>query len=219
MSVPSSKVIWHRDCSGAPSPGRTTHTGRPGGGAGASGSPPMATRAAAIVSGGAGCHRPSTPVQPSSIPQPSVATPRRWHRQGPDGAVRMAAMAPIVNPGLRRPAAPTGCRLDPSGSVRRRGLPGPHCRTHPVRLTRRLGLHDCRRDGCARRTLDMARDPRPARGGHHRRHPLCDEVVEARHALDRGLAGHAPRWCRDERGVPRSRSPTAATRRTFRSPT
>ena len=56
----------------------------------------------------------------------------------------------------------------------------------------------------------------PQRDGH-RRHPLRDEMVEARHHLDRRLGRHASRRRRDERRIRDRLVATAAIRRTCRS--
>ena len=49
--------------------------------------------------------------------------------------------------------------------------------------------------------LDLGGVPAAAAGDGHRRHPLRDEVVEARHDVDRRLGRHAARRRRDERRV------------------
>ena len=69
------------------------------------------------------------------------------------------------------------------------------------------------------RALDVGGVQGAAERDRHGRHPLRDEVVEARHDLDGRLARHPARRRRHERRVRRSRSATAATRRTCRSKT
>ena len=58
-----------------------------------------------------------------------------------------------------------------------------------------------------------------AERAHHGRHPLRDEVVEARHDVDGRLARHAARAASTRAPSTCSRSATAATRRTCRSRT
>ena len=61
--------------------------------------------------------------------------------------------------------------------------------------------------------------PRPAERGDHPRHPLRDQVVEARHRLAGRLGRHAARRGRDDGRVRRPVLATAATRPTCRSRT
>ena len=69
------------------------------------------------------------------------------------------------------------------------------------------------------RKLDLGRAPGAAARGRHRRHPLRHPLVEAGHGLEGRLARHAARRRRDRGRLRRSRSATAATRRTCRSRT
>src|SRR4051794_2176075 len=85
-----------------------------------------------------------------------------------------------------RPVAP------PARPVPHARLPGPLRRPDAALAPRRLDLLDrrLRRRGPP---LDLGGAPRPARRDRDPRHPLRDEVDEARHQLDRRLRGHAPR--------------------------
>ena len=103
-----------------------------------------------------------------------------------------------------------------AGAVPDRGLPGALRRADAARRPGRVGLHRQRR-GRRRPLVDLGRVPGAAAGDDHRRHPLRDEVVEARHHLDRRLGRHAARRRRDERRVRDGVVATAATRRTCRS--
>ena len=81
-----------------------------------------------------------------------------------------------------------------------------------------VGLHD-RRRGRRAAPLDLGGVPRAAERGGHGRHPLRDEVVEARHRP--GRASPSTRCSTASRPRPSTSSPsaTAATRRTCRSRT
>ena len=62
----------------------------------------------------------------------------------------------------------------------------------------RVELHD-RRRGRGAGVVDVGGVPRAAGGDGHRRHPLRDQVVEARHDLEGRVGRHAAR-CGDDRG-------------------
>ena len=123
-------------------------------------------------------------------------------------------------PRLHPPApGPRGARRPPAARpVHRVRLPGAHGGPHAAGRHRRLEPED-RRDGrpAARVELDAV-PPAPA-GGRPLRHPLRDQVVEARHQL-RG-ASRSTRCSRgsSRRAPTRWPTPTAATRPTSRSPT
>ena len=59
--------------------------------------------------------------------------------------------------------------------------------------------------------VDVARDPRTAAVDLQRRHPLRDDVVEARHDVDRRLGRHAARRSRDRCRRPRTCMATSHT--------
>src|SRR5207244_180126 len=98
-------------------------------------------------------------------------------------------------------ARATGAVCDP-------GLRRPLRRTDAAHLARAVGLLDHRRAGRAAR-LELGGVPCPAERGDHPRHPLRDQVVEARHGLARRLRRHAPRRDRD---VSRVRDPVLGRR-------
>src|SRR5262249_48305312 len=87
-------------------------------------------------------------------------------------------------------------RAYPTRPVCDRGLPRPLRRTDAAHGARVVGLFHRRRAGRAAR-LDLGGVPRPAERGDHPRHPLRDQVVEARHRVARRLGRHAPRRDRD----------------------
>ena len=108
-------------------------------------------------------------------------------------------------------------RTRASRAVRHGRLPGAFRRADPASPSGRVELHRARGDRRAG-DLELGRVRRAAERDDHRRHPLRDQVVQARHRLDRVsldtlLDGveRAPSTC--------SHSATAATRRTCRSRT
>ena len=89
-----------------------------------------------------------------------------------------------------------GSRARPTRPVRHPGLPRPLRRADAAHIARAVGLLDRRRAGRAAR-LDLGGVPCPAERGDHPRHPLRDQVVEARHRLARRLGRHAAGRDRD----------------------
>src|SRR5918994_1740014 len=85
-------------------------------------------------------------------------------------------------------------------AVRGARLSGPHRRADPACRHRLLAVPH-RRHGGRRTALGLGRVPRPAVRGRALRHPLRDQVVEARHELPRRLGRHAARERRHARRV------------------
>ena len=86
--------------------------------------------------------------------------------------------------GRRRDGPPTACR---PASTSTRDFPVLSAGPTPRTSLERLGLHD-RRRGRRAASLDVGRVPRAAERDDHRRHPLRDQVVQARHRLGGRLA-------------------------------
>ena len=94
-------------------------------------------------------------------------------------------------PRLPRPAARRRRRRSrPARPVPDARLPGPVGRPDAPHAAGRVEPHHPRRRR-RRRVVDLGRAARAAGRDRHRRHPLRDEVVEARHDVERRLGRHA----------------------------
>ena len=122
-------------------------------------------------------------------------------------------------PWLPRPPPPRRrCRPRPTRPVRGRRLPRPLRRPDAAHPDSTSGASP-RRRGRRLAHVDLGRAARAAGRDVHHRHPLRDQVVQARHDLDRRVARHAAR--RRSRPRPSTSPPgaTATTRPTSRSRT
>ena len=120
---------------------------------------------------------------------------------------------------LPRPPAPRHRPVPrPARPVRRHRLPGPVGGPDPAHAAGRVELHHPRR-GRRAAVVDVGGAPGAPRRDVHHRHPLRDEVVQARHDVDRRVGRHAARGRRDRGRLPHRLVATATTRPTCRSRT
>jgi hypothetical protein len=107
-------------------------------------------------------------------------------------------MAPHHLPRFPRPPRGRAERPGAARPVRDQRLPRPLRRPDSAHGARPVGLVNRRRGGRAA-PLDVGGVPRAAERRGHRRHPVRDEVVEARHRLTGRLGRHAARPASDRR--------------------
>ena len=145
-----------------------------------------AFHAAALAAGAARQRRPGhAPAVPPALLRRVRPRPRRQQRRGRLPHARM------ITRGFhrRRERGRRGSRpASTSSTASPCSRPGP-------RRTRRSSEWDFAITGAvdSERTLDLGRAPGAAARGDHRRHPLRDDLDQARHELDRRLRRHAAR--------------------------
>ena len=146
--------------------------------------------------------RRSSPRSPRSpCPSPTARAPARRCRCSPIACAACSDQAKLA-PCPPSPAASTAAARrrrplsHPARPVPDARLPGALGRPDAPHAAGRVELHDPRAVDEPRH-LDLGGVPRAARRDVHRRHPLRDEVVQARHDVDRRLGRHAARGRRD----------------------